>query len=77
MAANTKAKKEKKAPNLKMRKAVRRTFAGLFMASAIMVAAIPARDTTAKISESEVSEPGWHQRARSTNQPDAVAHGHE
>ena len=55
MAANTKAKKEKKAPNLKMRKAVRRTIAGLFMASAIIVAAIPARDTSAKISQAEAS----------------------
>ncbi|MBQ9437008.1 MAG: leucine-rich repeat protein, partial [Lachnospiraceae bacterium] len=39
-----------------LRKVARRTVAGVLMASAIIVAAIPARDTTAKITDTGVSE---------------------
>ncbi len=55
MAPNKKGKQENKLQGRKLKKAARRTFAGLFMASAIMVAAIPPRDTTAKITEAETS----------------------
>ena len=54
MAADQKTAK-KKMPNRRLKKTVRRSIAGVLMASALLVAAIPARETTARITSEEAS----------------------